>query len=149
MARKSKKQRKREKAQKIAARKAKRQKSIVIPHVVPRYSPAGLVALESLEYELQGMPLKLANMFRQHLFKARQEIMHAVGKENYDRKHADAIIGETLMQMPTDIYRSLQRHPRDSGDGADEWGHELLTLLTDDIAELKSMSEQLGDDYGP
>ena len=148
MARKSKKQRKREKAQKILARKATRQKTIVIPHAVPRYSPAGLVALESLEYELQGMPLKLANMFRQHLFKARQEIMHAVGKENYDRTQADAIIGESLMQMPTDVYRSLQRHPRDSQDGVDEWGHELLTLLTDDIEDLKIMSEQIGDDYG-
>lgn len=148
MVRKSKKQRKREKAQKILVRKAKRQKPIVVPQIVPRYSPAGLVALESLEYELQGMPLKLANMFRQHLFKARQEIMQAVGKEKYDRKHADAIIGENLMQMPTDIYRSLQRHPRDSQDGVDEWGHELLTLLTDDIAELKNMSEQLGEEYG-
>lgn len=148
MARKSKKQRKREKAQKILVRKARRQKPIVIPHVVPRYSPAGLVALESLEYELQGMPLKLANMFRQHLFKARQEIMQAVGKENYVRTQADAIIGESLMQMPTDVYRSLQRHPRDSQDGVDEWGHELLTLLTDDIEDLKIMSEQLGEDYG-
>lgn len=145
---KSKKQRKREKAQRIAARKAKRQKPIVTPQFVPSYSPAGLVALESLEYELQGMPLKLANLFRQHLFKARQQIMQAVGKDKYDRKQADAIIGENLMQMPTDVYRSLQRHPRDSQDGADEWGHELLTLLTDDIAELKNMSEQLGEDYG-
>lgn len=148
MARKSKKQRKREKAAKIVARKAKRQKVISVPQSITMYSPAGLVALESLEYELQGMPLKLANMFRNHLFKARREILSKVGSKKYDRKQADTMIGEALMQMPTDVYRSLQRHPRDSQDAADEWGHELLTLLTDDINELKDMSEQLGEDYG-
>ena len=148
MAKKSKKQRKREKAAKIAARKERRQKPIAIPKLITRYSPAGLVAMESLEYELQGMPLKLANMFRNHLFKARRNILSAVGGKKYDREQADAMIGEVLMQMPTDIYRSLQRHPRDSQDAADEWGHELLTLLTDDINELKDMSEQIGEDYG-
>ncbi len=148
MARKSKKQRKREKAVKIAARKAKRQKAIAVPQSMTRYTPAGLVAMESLEYELQGMPLKLANMFRNHLFKARRQILSAISSKNYDRKQADARIGEALLQMPTDVYRSLQRHPRDSQDAADEWGHELLTLLTDDINELKDMSEQIGEEYG-
>lgn len=148
MARKSKKQRKREKAAKIAARKARRQSVMSVPRSISSYSPAGLVALESLEYELQGMPLKLANMFRNYLFKARRNILNVVGGKRYDRKQADMMIGESLMQMPTDVYRSLQRHPRDSQDAADEWGHELLTLLTDDIEELKNMSEQIGEDYG-
>ncbi len=153
MARKSKKQRNYEKTQKIKARKQKRYNSITSPHrksiqtFEQSYNLAGLVAMENFEHELRGMPQKLANIFRNKLFEIRLEILHKIGKDNYNNKIVDALIGEKLLAMKDTEYNHLQRHPKDSDTAVDEWGHDLLNLLTNDIEELKNLSEQLGDEY--